>query len=305
MKIDLFLKRKIIIFTAAMLMVLYSTSVFAGASEDTTEDRDIIRSGYFVDESDGTVYAWKEIETTYAALPENYYQVVDSGNKYILDEDGTVLTGWYSYYPYGLVYLDPDLDGAAVTGLKTFSDSGISTDITYLFNSDGILQSDAGTPVLSDGSKVWVNTEGTISTGWLYLGNWKMYFNPKTYAAYTDKDGVVTIDGKQYLFNKDGVMQNFAGTTEINGDKYWFSTDDASLKTGWLTLGDWNLYFNQETYKAYTDKDGEVVIDGVKCRFNKDGVLVSYIKSNSSGIWPYSYEPKPGETDNTVIPYEE
>ena len=100
-----------------------------------------------------------------------------------------------------------------------------------------------------------------------------MYFDPSTYAAAV---GFKEINGKTYLFNKDGVMQNDAGTTIINvngkNNKYWFSTDDASLKTGWLTLGNMKLYFDPKTYAAYTN--GTYTIDGKKYTFNADGVAI-------------------------------
>lgn len=41
-----------------------------------------------------------------------------------------------------------------------------------------------------------------------------MYFDPNTYDA---KVGMADINGKRYLFNSDGVMQNYAGTTIVNG----------------------------------------------------------------------------------------
>ncbi len=215
----------------------------------------------------------------YNALYQDYMatrinQEMDGANKYIVmgsdDENKKHLTGWYTS-AFGDMYLDPDNNGAAVTGCMAYIDSSL-----YLFDENGLVKKNPGTPIVN-GEKYWIkDDEGTIGTGWLYLGNWKMYFDPITYRAYTSADGIVTIDGKQYLFDSNGVMQNFAGTTVIDGNKYWFSTDGASLKTGWLHLGKWDLYFDPETYIAYTSKDGVVVIDGKHCLFNSDGVMQTY-----------------------------
>lgn len=158
------------------------------------------------------------------------------------------------------LYFDPNTYEAAI-GLKEINGK------CYIFNSDGVLYSTSGTPIIN-GKKYWIKPDGSLGTGWLYLGNWKMYFDPETYTA---KTGFADINGKKYLFNSDGVMQNYAGTTMINGKKYWFSTDDASLKTGWLGLGSWTLYFDPETYAAVTDQI--VAIDGEYYHFNADGIM--------------------------------
>lgn len=136
----------------------------------------------------------------------------------------------------------------------------------YVSDTDGNRITVSGTPLIN-GKKYWVKPDGYLGTGWLYLGNWKMYFDPNTYDA---KVGMADINGKRYLFNSDGVMQNYAGTTIVNGKKYWFSTDDASLKTGWLTLAGMKLYFDPKTYVAAT---GWKTIDGKKYYFDENGVL--------------------------------
>lgn len=180
------------------------------------------------------------------------------GNKYWFDPDGVQRTGWL-YLLNWKMYFDPET-GIAKTGFAEIEGK------TYLFNSSGVMQNYAGTPII-DGKKYWFSLDNaSLKTGWLYLGNWKMYFDPVTYAA---KTGIAEINGKHYLFNEDGVMQNYAGTPVINGKKYWFSLDDASLKTGWLVLGNWVMYFDPKTYEAVT---GWVTIDGRKYYFDQNGV---------------------------------
>ncbi len=195
--------------------------------------------------------------------------VDENGSKYLLYPDGTHYTGWYNMEPFGELYFDPADDGRAVMG-------GVGIDFeygkAYLFDSNGIALKASGTPVIN-GNKYWVKSDGSLGSGWLYLGNWKMYFDTETYIARTASDGVTDINEKKYLFNSDGVMQNYAGTTVINGAKYWFSSDDASLKSGWLTLGSWKLYFDPETYKGAV---GITKIDGKNYLFDSNGVLMTH-----------------------------
>ena len=189
-------------------------------------------------------------------------------NKYwFSDDDASLKTGWLALGSMKL-YFDPDTYKAYTNGVYEIDGS------RYLFNGDGVVLQN-GTPVVN-GEKYYCSSTGELKTGWLYLTNWKMYFDPETYAAGV---GFREIGGKMYLFNSDGVMQNYAGTTLINlngeNKKYWFSTDDASLKTGWLTLGNMKLYFDPETYAAYTD--GVYGIDGQKYLFNSDGVMTGVV----------------------------
>ncbi len=95
-----------------------------------------------------------------------------------------------------------------------------------------------------------------------------MYFNPNTGVAAI---GIVKIEGKDYLFDNNGVMQDYAGTTIINGKKYWFSTENASLKSGWLNLGNMKLYFDPTTYAAYTSI--VATIDGIIYEFDSNGCV--------------------------------
>ncbi|MEE1031008.1 MAG: cell wall hydrolase [Ruminococcus sp.] len=206
---------------------------------------------------------WQKIEGNWYYLdpksngPATGWFTVD-GETYYADQNGVMKTGWMKLTGMTMYY-DPETYEAA-TGMKEINGK------YYLFNKDGVLLSTAGTPIYN-GKKYWIQKNGTLGSGWLYLGNWKMYFDPETMQA---KTGMADINGKRYLFNSDGVMQNFAGTTIINGKKYWFSTDDASLKTGWLTLAGMKLYFDPKTYVAAT---GWKTIDGKKYYFDENGVL--------------------------------
>lgn len=192
-------------------------------------------------------------------------QYIDAeGNKFLIASNGTHYTGWYNMQPYGDLYYDPENNGAAIQNCIAEIDQK-----SYYFDSNGIAMKSTGTPVINN-KKYWIKSDGSLGTGWLYLGKFKLYFDPETYTALTINNGITDIDGKKYLFNKDGVMQNYAGTTVVNGTKYWFSTDDSSLKAGWLNLESWTLYFDPETYGDVT---GINEIDGRKYLFDSNGIL--------------------------------
>ncbi len=188
------------------------------------------------------------------------------GKKYMVYDDGTHYTGWYSIPGCGELYFDPNNNGAAATGATSVTDEKGTH--TYIFDSNGAVRKTSGTPLI-DGKKYWIESDGTAASGWLYLGKWKMYFDTKTYAARTNEDKVTDIDGHKYLFNADGVMQNFAGTTIIDGAKYWFA-EEGYLRNGWLRLGDWTLYFDKDTYKGAA---GVTKIDGKTYLFDDNGIL--------------------------------
>ena len=264
------MKRKLIIFmTTSFMMLGCSVGVFASTSD--TDSINISNEKLNSKEDSNELEETKisAISSGQNSLEseqnENFTQYIDeNGNKYLLYSDGTHYMGWYDMQPYGELYYDPENDGVAITSRTEIIDGN-----AYLFDTNGLVIKKAGTPIIND-EKYWVKEDGTLDNGWLILGNWKMYFDPETYQAKTVTDGVTDINGKKYLFNKDGVMQNYAGTTIIDGKKYWFSTDDASLKTGWLTLGNWKLYFDPETYQCAT---GITEINGKKYLFDSNGIL--------------------------------
>lgn len=235
------------------------------------------------------------------------HQVIDEdGNKYLEYDDGSHYMGWYEMEPFGWLYFDPQKDGEAATGIYQITED--ETSKLYFFDDNGINIRTSGTPVIG-GNKYWIKEDGSLGWGWLYLGSWKMYFDPSTLWARNASDGVVDIDGEKYLFNEDGVMQTFAGTTIVNGAKYWFS-DDGTLKCGWLTLGDWKLYFDTDTYKGAV---GIKEIDGISYLFDSNGVLMEnsgtimvdgnkYCIENGSvrtgwvtvGAWKLYFDPETG-----------
>lgn len=192
-------------------------------------------------------------------------QVMENGKKYFIFDDGTRLTGWYQMLPTWKLYLDPNDNGAAVVGYKKIDGK------EYVFNKDGIVIEEYGTPII-DGKKYWIVGDGSLRTGWMTLGNMKLYFDPVLKYALT---GISKVGDKHYLFDKNGVLVALAGTPVYDGKKFWFK-EDGSLGTGWMTLTNWIMYFDPETFEAAV---GRKEVGGKKYLFNKDGVCYTYSRT--------------------------
>lgn len=237
-----------------------------------------------------------EAENRQGALTQ---QVID-GRKYMVYPDGTHYTGWLQMTDAWKLYFDPAQDGAAATGLSEAEGE------MYLFDGNGILRTGAGTPVI-EGKKYWMNADGSLNSGWLQLGKWRLYFDPETYEART---GLSEVDGKRYLFDGNGSLYAESGTPVIDGHKYWFG-NDGSLNTGWLHLGSWVLYFDEETCQGAA---GVTEIDGRKYAFDESGILLTgkgtpvingkkyYFNADGSietgwvtlGSWTFYFDPETG-----------
>ena len=188
-------------------------------------------------------------------------QEIIDGRKYLVYPDGTHFTGWYAMTENWMLYFDPTADGAAATGLTWIEDK------MYLFDGNGILHRGPGTPVI-DGSKYYINSDGTLRTGWVRLGSWTMYFDRSTGAAHT---GISEADGSYYLFNGSGILQEGSGIPVIDGSKYWMNSD-SSLNSGWLDMGAIKMYFDPATFRA---AKGVTVVDGKKYAFDANGCLLT------------------------------
>ena len=230
--------------------VLYDTSVKSSIEKETSE------------------------ETDTQTLTGSVYQKMIDGKKYFEYADGSRYYGWIDLGGEWILYCDPNDNGAAVCGTSKYID-----DELYLFDQNGLWINKSGTPVIN-GNKYWVNAEGKLETGWLYLTTWKMYFDPSTGAAGI---GMSDIDGYRYLFNSDGVMTCIPGTPVVDGNKYWFSTE-GYLQTGWLNLLNWRLYFDPSTYTASV---GLKEIEGKHYIFDTNGVL--YAKVGTPVVEGYKY----------------
>ena len=182
---------------------------------------------------------------------------VIGGLKYWMNGDSSLNAGWLRFNGWQM-YFDP-VTYAARTGLTEIGGK------TYMFDQNGVMQTTSGTPVIN-GSKYWINPDGSLSCGWLNMGSWHMYFDPEDYTAAA---GLTEIDGKTYLFDQNGLLQTGSGTPVIGGSKYWMNSD-SSLNSGWLNMGSWHMYFDPQTFTA---KTGLCQVDGVSYLFDSNGLL--------------------------------
>ena len=131
--------------------------------------------------------------------------------------------------------------------------------------------------------------------------------------------GLVVENGIPYVYREDGkLIRN--ETPLINGKKYYVNGDGIA-QSGWLRLGDWQMYFDPETYEAaigITKLDGKAylfdkkgveilrsrneVIDGKKYWFQPDGSLMS--GWCRLGDWEMYYSPETYEGAVGVVSIE-
>ena len=155
--------------------------------------------GFKVMPEDGTTRYFDE-ETHIMAKGET----VISGNKYLFDGEGVMLTGFQSD---GKVtrYYSPE------TGIMKLGWLNDKTDLYY-----------------------FDKTTGEMATSWQEIDGKKFYFEPETGKAdgkyYADPDtsiiaaGLTVIEGKQYFFDEDtGLMKT--GWVDYQDERYFFNED--------------------------------------------------------------------------------
>lgn len=151
------------------------------------------------------------------------------GYYYRLDENGTVITGFYeedgnTYYFYE--------DGKMLIGWMSLADGYQYYDET--------------------GARVygWYDIEADSyyfdeETGYMYNAG-KMIQNDKEYYFFGDgkaAKGFTTIDGKCYYYNVEHAKFKRTGFNLIEGKKYYFN-DDYSIVFGWQTFDGYKYYFD-------------------------------------------------------------
>jgi len=118
------------------------------------------------------------------------------------------------------------------------------------------------------GKYYFFNTKGkVVKAKWKTVNGKKYYFQKSTGAAVT---GVHKINGKSYLFRKNGTLTG-TGLATYNGKKYlvkkgivqiglnkykgyqYYGTRKG-LKSGWVTVGDKEYYFNPQTFQMVKKK---------------------------------------------------
>lgn len=104
--------------------------------------------------------------------------------------------------------------------------------------------------ILADSEEEYDSPDSPVSGSWNYFG----------------KDGKIvvskwmTLDGKTYYFDEDGIMQT--GILELDGETYYLGTEeDGARKTGWILLEDMTNDTDDEDIWCYFDENGKLVVN--------------------------------------------
>ena len=201
------MRKRLIVMMLLAVMVLSQTSMSASADWKSAENGMMYRNenGYVrgLVQIDGKFYFFNE-----AGIMQTGPQWWDGEMYYFSMMDGTMQKGWI--YAGSLVYYaDP------VTGVL-YRNRSLGN---HYFLSDGTMAgrgSGTGT--------------GTAAGGWVTKGGKTYYYG----ASGTYVTGLQTIDGNQYYFRSNGVLQKKRWITAENGKRYYCSQNGTIAKDQWI-----------------------------------------------------------------------
>ena len=211
---------------------------------------------------------------------------------YYHDTSGAAHKGWLLYNGTWY-YTDPDGQMYCKDKDNEYDDGQRRIDrVLYQFDENGAMLTGGSTGWRAqewideddDNTKkiTWFyhETSGAIRTGWLqYNNNW--YYLDK-YDGQMYVDEMCGIDGRIYLFDKNGIMKTgwYEDTDEgFEGSKYYFDNSGAMVK-GWQEIGGKKYYFATEDGTMYSE--GTHTIGGKDYTFDKDGVCTGEVKDDSA-----------------------
>ena len=240
--------------------------------------------------------------------------------KYYLGSDGIMKKGWYEesgkkYYfnEYGAAVVGQtieidgkeykfDKDGVLIKNIITgwYHDDNYNW---YYYNEDGKLHK--GWLILPEG-KYYLGLDGIMKKGWYEESGKKYYFNEYGAAVVGQ---TIEIDGKEYKFDKDGVLIKNIITGWYHDDNYnwYYYNEDGKLHKGWLILPEGKYYLGSDGImkKGWYEESGKkyyfneygaaivgqtVIISGEEYTFDKNGVLqirVGWFKDKDKDKWYY------------------
>ena len=191
---------------------------------------------------------WYYITATGA---RKYNELVEiSGQKYLFDKDGKMLTGLHDFNGKKMFFAT---NGALQSNGKSSSWKKVSGN-WYYYDENGI-------PSLGkkniNGSTYYFNQEGVMQTGWIFInGKWNYYASSgamqtgwqkleEKWYFYSDSGIGQTgwlkdHDKWYYLESKEGTM--LVGLNQVDGKQYYFSASGA-MQTGWKWFDNHYRYF--------------------------------------------------------------
>ena len=202
--------------------------------------------------------------------------LIDSGVSITAKRDSELGLGWKKSANGKWWYKFPD-DKYAYGTVYTFDNE------YYYFDEDGYMVTGW---IDLNSSWIYAGSSGKILYGWQKISN-KWYYLGQKSAPFM-ATGVRTIDGKNYYFNDNGVMQT--GWAQLYGNWYYFNTSGEMvygwkkisgkwyyfdslgvMKTGWLKLsGKW--YYFKTSGQMVT---GSLKIGDKTYNFDSSGVCLN------------------------------
>ena len=185
---------------------------------------------------------WYYITSTGA---RKYNELVEiSGQKYLFDKEGKMLTGLHEFNGKKMFFAS---NGALQSNGKPSSWKKVLGK-WYYYDENGV-------PSLSkkiiNGTTYFFNQEGVMQTGWVSVnGKWNYYTE-----SGAMKTGWIKDKDIWYYLDKDGIM--LTGNQEISGIRYYLNTSGA-MQTGWKLMDkNWYYYSSSGAMKIGWVKDNE------------------------------------------------
>lgn len=186
------------------------------------------------------------------------------GAKYIFDESGAMVTGWYSREEF---YYDPETGEMSPAGITWY----------------------------------YCESSGALACGWKTINGVTYYFDDEWGDMYSD--GIYYIDGKDYRFDASGALVVLSGWYEEkytwededgvihNGSDWYYYLADGSYAIGWKKINGTWYYFHPEYGFMYSDCREN--IGGEWYYFQKSGAMATgWIKEvwdEESGYYDWYY----------------
>ena len=254
---------------------------------------------YFIDENYNQVYEWLTTndETYYFSKEDGY--AVEGFNKigektyFFGNTSGKLLKGWQSLGPNKKFYLYED--GSVQEGWQTINKE------TYYVKDNYMLE---GFNIIDEKKYLFGITSARLLRGWQRL-------NDNIY--YAGIDGVIqtgnhTIEGRDYIFNEDGILQGFK---KENNKTYYINPDGTKAK-GVERLaglyykfdeltGEFEKYVNQKKVIDISSHNGDIDWQTVKNSGQVDAVILRL--GYGTGFMDKKFLKNISELNRLAIPY--
>ena len=283
----------------------------SGKMEDSVEMTDgwvtFRGENYYVVDGDFVKGSWYTIDGkkyyfTYdgmmakGTVKELYDPTTGNYNYYRFKNDGSVFTGWFEDEDGDRYYYQED--GCAVSGFQTIDGK------LYYFSYGGSMCRNCTITTYDDETRrsYRIDDNGFVVIGWYETESWsgtvdRYYYDENGCAA----NGVTTVDGEEYYFNEDGLMQRDA-TVVVEGRILYFGedgklADSAVYKEGWMNFRG-NYYYVED---GVIVKDAWRTIRGKKYYFYNEGFMACNTVLNLYDNTTHRYDYYRFGTDGSMV----